>query len=97
MREKGSACLLEDATTRLLVLGKSGQVALALNRLQRPDAIITCVGRPDLDLEVKESIAKAIARHAPHIVINTGAFTAVDRAENESDAAFAINAKGAGR
>lgn len=86
----------EDTTIRLLVLGQSGQVAGALSRVQRPNAIITCVGRPDLDLEVKKSIANALARHAPHIVINTGAFTAVDRAEAETDKAFTINAIGAG-
>lgn len=96
MREKGSAFLREDAPMRLLVLGQAGQVAVALSRLRHSDVLVTCAGRPDLDLEAEASVARAIARHAPHVVVNAGAFTAVDRAESEPDKAFAINAKGAG-
>lgn len=96
MREKGWGSLPEASKKRVLVLGKSGQLAIALSRLNHPGATIICSGRPDLDLENEISIRAAIARHAPEIVINAGAFTAVDRAESEADAAMAINAKGAG-
>lgn len=96
MREKGWGSLPEAAKKRVLVLGKSGQLAVALSRLAHPDATIICAGRPELDLENEASIRAAIARHTPEIVINAGAFTAVDRAESEPDAAMAINAQGAG-
>ncbi|MET0169195.1 MAG: dTDP-4-dehydrorhamnose reductase [Aliihoeflea sp.] len=86
----------EASDTRVLVLGKSGQLANALSRLDQPGATIICIGRPDLDLENEASIRGAIARHTPDVVINAGAFTAVDRAESETDAAMAINAEGAG-
>ncbi|MCO6392324.1 dTDP-4-dehydrorhamnose reductase [Aliihoeflea aestuarii] len=96
MREKGWANLPETSKTRVLVLGKSGQLAQALSRARHPDASVICAGRPELDLENPASIRSTIARHAPDVVINAGAFTAVDRAESEPESAMAINAKGAG-
>ncbi len=84
---------------RVLVIGKNGQVAQALARLNGvPGANIICVGRPDFDLGASD-LATArwlLEKHQPDIVINAGAYTAVDRAENEPELAFAINASGAG-
>ncbi len=81
---------------RILVLGASGQVAMALGQLRAVDSEIICVGRPQLDLTQTASIAQTIAQHDPDAVINAAAYTAVDRAESEVDAAFAVNAHGAG-
>jgi dTDP-4-dehydrorhamnose reductase len=76
----------------ILVIGRSGQVARAL--AQYPGVVTA--GRPDADLANPETLAAAIARHAPAAVVNAGAYTAVDAAESERDEAFAINAAGAG-
>ena len=54
------------------------------------------MGRPQLDLEIPGSAAKAIADAAPDVVINAAAYTAVDQAEDEPDRAFRINADAAG-
>ena len=82
---------------RLVVTGRSGQVARSL--IERADAgnveIIT-LARPEFDLAQPETIAEAIRLARPDAVISAAAHTAVDLAESEPDAAFAINETGAG-
>ena len=83
--------------TPVLVIGRSGQVAQALVRLGRihgHDVVAT--GRPEADLKRPDSLATALARHGPAMVVNAGAYTAVDDAEGSREEAFAINAAGAG-
>lgn len=72
----------------VLVFGKTGQVAVELRR-HAPDAIF--LGRDQADLADPAACAEAIHAHAPHIVINAAAWTAVDRAEAEEDAATIVN------
>ena len=78
-----------------LVFGASGQVATALSRrfaaLGRP---VTVLGRAEVDLADPEAARQAVARHRPDIVFNAAAYTAVDRAETDAAAAFALNATG---
>jgi len=52
------------------------------------------LARPDLDITRAESIAAALQDHAPSVVINAAAYTAVDKAESERAAAFAVNGNG---
>jgi dTDP-4-dehydrorhamnose reductase len=49
-----------------------------------------------LDIRDRDALDRSLAQHRPDVVINAAAYTAVDRAETERDAAFAINATGAG-
>lgn len=74
---------------RLLVFGKTGQVARELQRLA-PEARF--LSRAESDLSDPEACAAAIRAHAPEAVINAAAWTAVDRAETEEAAATVINA-----
>lgn len=78
---------------KALILGSSGQVAHALIE-SAGDIEATALGRPDLDLTDTESVRAAIAAHHPDIVINAAAYTAVDKAESEPDAAFVLNRDG---
>ena len=73
---------------RVLVFGRTGQVATELARLA-PDAV--CLGRDRADLEDPAGCAAAIDDHKPDVVINAAAFTAVDRAETEEHLATCIN------
>lgn len=82
---------------RLVVTGRDGQVAQSLAERAKGDVEVVPVGRPELDLALPETIAPALAAARPDIVISAAAYTAVDRAEDEPDLAFAINAQGAGR
>lgn len=81
----------------VLVTGRAGQLASALGEANTPKGLkIVCVGRPELDLTDAHSVAAAVNRFAPRLVINTAAYTAVDKAEAERDLAFAINGTAAG-
>lgn len=82
---------------RIAVTGRSGQVVTSL--LERGEAEgheVIAVGRPDLELSDTSSIAPALAAARPDVIVSSAAYTAVDRAESDSDLAFAINAHGAG-
>lgn len=79
---------------KLLVVGRSGQIAQALVRTGGP--AVLALGRPDLDLTEPSSFAPALRAHAPDIVACVGAYTAVDQAEHEPQSAHRINAEGPG-
>ena len=77
---------------RLVVTGKTGQVATALlerGPLQSADVIT--IGRPQLDLTRPGDFAAAIASTSPDIIVSAAAYTAVDQAETEIELAHAIN------
>ena len=74
--------------TGLLVFGSTGQVALELQRLA-PGA--GYLGRDRADLTDPDACAAAIHAFRPDAVINAAAWTAVDRAETEEEAATVIN------
>lgn len=78
---------------RLLVFGRSGQVATELAR-RAPDALF--LGRDRADLADPAACAAAIRAYAPDAVINAAAYTAVDRAEAEEAIAITINADAPG-
>jgi len=71
----------------MLVFGKTGQVAMELQRLGG----VTTLGRGDADLSDPAACAAAIRRHAPKAVINAAAYTDVDRAEGEEALATTVN------
>jgi dTDP-4-dehydrorhamnose reductase len=83
---------------KILVIGRRGQVAqcLALSAEGRGDVNLTCIGRPDVDLEVDGSLAREIESALPDLVINAAAYTAVDHAEEDEGRAWRINAEAAG-
>lgn len=78
---------------KILVLGKSGQVATALAALAEEKGIsLTVWGRNELDLMAGEGIRSAVANSGADAIVNAAAYTAVDKAESEPDAAFQLNA-----
>lgn len=80
---------------RVSLIGGSGQLACALmQRSGGADATIVAAGRPRLDICRAEDVADFIDATKPDVVINTAAYTAVDKAESEREAAYAINAQG---
>lgn len=76
---------------KALVFGKNGQLAWELQRSVPPDFEVTALGSREIDLFDKAQVADAIGEYAPDLIINTAAFTAVDKAESEPEAAFALN------
>ena len=82
---------------KLLVLGAGGQVGHELCRLAWPaDYRLAAFDRAEIDITRQESVTAAVHRERPDIVINAAAYTAVDRAESEPDAAWAGNCAGPG-
>lgn len=79
----------------LLIFGKNGQLARALQRsLKARETPFSCFGRDTLDLTAQpEHSAALIHKIQPRAVINASAFTDVDGAETQSDPANALNAK----
>lgn len=79
---------------RWLVTGARGQLGTDLVRQLEADADAEVLGLGSAQLDVRDSSAveAAVARFAPDIVVNAAAYTAVDAAETDADAAFALNA-----
>jgi dTDP-4-dehydrorhamnose reductase len=77
---------------KILVFGHSGQVATELRALDGDDVQITALARADADLTDPAACAAAIDARAPDAVINAAAYTAVDKAESDTDTAQIINA-----
>jgi dTDP-4-dehydrorhamnose reductase len=81
----------------ILVFGKDGQLGRAFQeQLQHPffkrGNTIRFVGRNECDLMEASQITDLLNAFRPQLLINTAAYTAVDKAETESDLAFVINA-----
>jgi dTDP-4-dehydrorhamnose reductase len=81
---------------RILVTGISGQVGAAIMR--RFDGLGTLIGadRAALDLSRPREIAERLDTLKPDLILNPAAYTAVDRAEDERELAFTINAQAPG-
>lgn len=81
---------------RILVTGAGGQLAGALERLAGPDREIVALGADRLDITDAAAVERTVGAVRPEAIVNAAAYTAVDRAESEPDAARAVNADGAG-
>jgi dTDP-4-dehydrorhamnose reductase len=82
---------------RLIISGWHGQIARALadEALSSPDVQAFAIGRPALDVRDPRSIERTFADINPDLVINTAAYTGVDKAESEPDLAVLLNRDGA--
>lgn len=79
----------------ILITGGAGQVGLELLAVQWPDDVVLhAPTRSDLDLGDAASVRAAFVATPFAAVINSGAHTAVDKAETEVAVAFAANAMG---
>jgi dTDP-4-dehydrorhamnose reductase len=74
-----------------LVLGANGQLGTELVRLLGSESAV-----PHAEVSITDAAAveALIARRKPEVVFNCAAYNAVDRAESEKEAAYAINAEG---
>ena len=78
---------------KILVTGANGQLGMSLQRLSKdyPHSFIFA-DRNKLNICQKEDVESFIAEQKPDIVINAAAYTGVDKAEDEQDFAFLVNA-----
>jgi dTDP-4-dehydrorhamnose reductase len=84
--------------TRLLVTGKAGQVVSSIKAAldARDEFELVCLGRPEVDFDRPDEVEALVAAVRPDFVINAAAYTAVDKAEDEPDAATRVNGDAAG-
>ncbi|CAM2166114.1 dTDP-4-dehydrorhamnose reductase [Burkholderia orbicola] len=75
----------------ILVTGANGQVGWELVRALQPLGKVVTATRNDVDLKDEVAVGRFVETAAPDIVVNAAAYTAVDRAEEEPDVAFAVN------
>ncbi len=80
----------------VLVTGANGQLGQAIQFIsgKYPEIDFVFCSSSDLDITNLENCKAVFAKHQPHFCINTAAYTAVDKAESESDKAHLINAVG---
>ncbi len=85
---------------KILVFGKDGQLGKAFQEelearisalLAKP--LIQYVGRSECNLADEVALTRLLNHFQPQLIINASAYTAVDKAETDSNLAFAINAK----
>jgi dTDP-4-dehydrorhamnose reductase len=81
---------------RVLVTGASGQLGTDLvHGCAAAGDEVTACGHAELDLADRESVLRAVTTARPQVIVNAGAWTAVDACEGDPDRAFAVNALGA--
>ncbi|MEO0955521.1 MAG: dTDP-4-dehydrorhamnose reductase [Pseudomonadota bacterium] len=79
---------------KILCIGENGQVARSLiQTASSMDINLNARGRAQLDLLDRDSIVRSVTEVSPSIIINAGAYTAVDKAESDVDAAMDLNAR----
>lgn len=76
---------------KILLTGRDGQVGWELQRTLAPLGEVVALGRNALDLADGDAIRQAVRHLGPDLIVNAGAYTAVDRAEQEPERAMAVN------
>ncbi len=79
---------------KVVVTGKGGQLASELEALKDTDPNWTFLSEEDLDITNKSSVESYFDLNSNDLVINCAAYTAVDKAEDQLEIAFNVNAEG---
>jgi dTDP-4-dehydrorhamnose reductase len=79
-----------------MITGAGGQVGRALLDAVPANFEAVAYAHADLDIGVGEAVRDCVRHHRPAVIINAAAYTAVDKAESEPDAARRINSEGPG-
>jgi dTDP-4-dehydrorhamnose reductase len=77
----------------IVIIGKSGQLAFELSReLENSENKVTFLGRDDIDITNASNVEENLSPLSADVLINASAYTAVDKAEEDTEACNAINA-----
>jgi len=82
------------AGMKVLITGKNGQVGRDLEKSAPSEIHLVTCGHEELDIESPDSVYQKIGEEKPDVIINTAAYTAVDKAESDQIRAFAVNSGG---
>src|SRR5690606_8780609 len=87
--------LLFSQHMKILLFGKNGQLGWELQRSLAPLGSIMALGTDDIlpsDFTRPDDVAMTARKFAPDLIVNAAAYTAVDKAESDQDAAHLVNA-----
>ncbi|MBE02454.1 dTDP-4-dehydrorhamnose reductase [uncultured Marinobacter sp.] len=76
---------------KILLLGKTGQVGFELHRVLSPLGTLVAPDRKALDLSDEDAVSAYLAACRPDLIVNAAAWTAVDAAEEQTEAARRLN------
>lgn len=76
---------------KIALFGKNGQLGFELRRTLAVLGEVVACGRADVDLGQPASISAWLDQVQPQLIVNAAAYTAVDKAESDRDAAHAVN------
>ncbi|MGR5269849.1 dTDP-4-dehydrorhamnose reductase [Vibrio astriarenae] len=79
---------------RIIVTGKGGQLAWELEQTKPEHVELISLGIDELDITNAAQVNEALVSHSPDVVINAAAYTAVDKAETDTETAYAVNQHG---
>ncbi|MBF0461996.1 MAG: dTDP-4-dehydrorhamnose reductase [Magnetococcales bacterium] len=79
---------------KVLIIGADGQVGRELRETAPLGMEVTAVGHGTLDITNAPALRQMVLEFQPQILINAAAYTAVDKAEQEREIAFTVNAEG---
>ncbi len=78
-----------------IVIGSNGQLGSEIKALSEGLPIdFKFYDFPEIDITNRAMLLEIIKNDAPKVIVNCAAYTAVDKAETEKDAAFTVNATG---
>lgn len=81
--------------SRIVLLGASGRLGAALSsELSAARHDVLALDREELDIRDPRQIRDTLSRLQPEVILNCTAYNAVDAAERDAPAAFAVNAVG---
>jgi dTDP-4-dehydrorhamnose reductase len=81
---------------RILLLGRDGQLGQALQAPLGSAGAVTALGRSEVDFSEPDAVKTAIRDLQPELIVNAAAYTAVDKAETDSETAMRVNAVSVG-
>jgi dTDP-4-dehydrorhamnose reductase len=87
--------MIDNQPIRVLILGANGQLGQELRDLAPLSIGLRSCDRKNVDIQHIDQVVETAIYHQPHYIINVAAYTNVDRAESDSDNAYAINCGGA--
>lgn len=79
---------------KVLITGKNGQLGWELSQYVPAGVELFALDSTELDISDELAVKSTITRIEPDVVINTAAYTAVDKAQEDSEKAYAVNALG---
>jgi dTDP-4-dehydrorhamnose reductase len=78
----------------ILIIGSGGQLGTDCITVLSKKHTVAAVDFPEIDITSRDSVAAVFSRHKPDCAVNCAAYTAVDRCESDSKAAWEVNAEG---